>query len=173
MQPLSNLQKKAIRISTFSSFTKHSSPFFKDLNILKLSDIITLQLALFMYKFHNLLLPSVFDAFFNPTRNIHRYNTRLSCRMTYAIPKARTNYGILNIKFQGVKVRNGISDDIKLLPLKHFQNKLKALLLLIIINCKFIINIFFSGFPLPNTRTLRFLVCCLNFFLLFTSFFSV
>ena len=146
MQPLSNLQKKAIRIITFSSFSKHSSPFFKDLNIVKLSDIITLQLALFMYKFHNQLLPSVFDAFFNPARNIHSYNTRLSCRMTYAIPKARTNYGILNIKFQGVKVRNGISDDIKLLPLKHFQNKLKALLLLIIINFKFIINIFFLAF---------------------------
>ena len=66
--------------------------------------------------------------------------------MTYAIAKARTNYGILNIKFQGVKVRNDISDDIKLLPLKHFQNKLKALLLLIIINCKFIISIFFLAF---------------------------
>ena len=129
MQPLSNLQKKAIRIITFSSFSKHSSPFFKDLNIVKLSDIITLQLALFMYKFHNQLLPSVFDAFFNPARNIHSYNTRLSCRMTYAIPKARTNYGILNIRFQGVNVWNDISDDIKLLPLKRFKNKLKSLLI--------------------------------------------
>ena len=64
LQPLSNLQKKAIRIITFSSFTEHSSPLFKDLNIVKLSDIITLQLAVFMYKFHNQLLPPVFDAFF-------------------------------------------------------------------------------------------------------------
>ena len=129
LQPLSNLQKKAIRIITFSSFTEHSSPLFKDLNIAKLSDIITLQLAVFMYKFHNQLLPSVFDAFFNPARNIHSHNTRLSCRMTYAIPKARTNYGILNIRFQGVKVWNDISDDIKLLPLKCFKNKLKSLLI--------------------------------------------
>ena len=50
-------------------------------------------------------------------------DTRLSCRMTYAIPKARTNYGILNIRFQGVKVWNDIGDDIKLLPLKHLKNK--------------------------------------------------
>ena len=57
--------------STFSSFTEHSRPLFKDLNIVKLSDIITLQLTVFMYKFHNQLLPSVFDAFFNPVRNIH------------------------------------------------------------------------------------------------------
>ena len=46
--------------------------------------------------------------------------------MTYAIPKARTNYGILNIRFQGVNVWNDISDDIKLLPLKRFKNKLKS-----------------------------------------------
>ena len=49
--------------------------------------------------------------------------------MTYAIPKARTNYGILNIRFQGVKVWNDISDDIKILPLKRFNNKLKSLLI--------------------------------------------
>ena len=71
LQPLSNLQKKAIRIITFTSFTEHSSPLFKDLNIVKLSDIITLQLAVFMYKFHNQLLPSVFYGFLNPVRNIH------------------------------------------------------------------------------------------------------
>ena len=82
-----------------------------------------------MYKFHNQLLPSVCDAIFNPVRNIHSYNTRLSCRMIYAIPKARTNYRILNIRFQGVKVWNDIGDDIKLLPLKHFKNKLKSLLI--------------------------------------------
>ena len=38
--------------------------------------------------------------------------------MTYAIPKASTNYGILTVRFQVIKVWNDISDDIKLLPLK-------------------------------------------------------
>ena len=83
--------------------------------------------------------------------------------MTYAIPKARTNYGVLNIRFQGVKVWNDISDDIKLLPLKGFKNKLKSLL----IDKKLIADlssIYFSGFPLLNTGTLSFFVCCLNFF---------
>ena len=45
--------------------------------------------------------------------------------MTYAIPKARTNYGIFNIRFQGAKVWNDISDDLKLLPLKRFKKNLK------------------------------------------------
>ena len=80
---------------TFSSFTEHSSPLFEDLDFIKLCDIITLQLAVFMYKFHYQLLPSIFDIFFNPVRDIHRHNTRLSSRMTYA----KTNYGIFNIRF--------------------------------------------------------------------------
>ena len=125
LQSLFILQKKALRIITFTSFNEHSSPLFKDLRVVELFDIIALQLAVFMYKFHNKLLPPVFDHYFNPVRNVHSYNTRLSSKMTYAIPKARTNYGIFNIRFQGAKVWNDISDDLKLLPLKHFKKNLK------------------------------------------------
>ena len=53
LQPLFILLKKALRIISFSSYYEHSSPLFKDLNVVKLSDIITLQLAVFMYKFHH------------------------------------------------------------------------------------------------------------------------
>ena len=49
LQPLSNLQKIAIRIIAFSSFTEQSSPLFKDLNIVKLADIITFQLTCSVY----------------------------------------------------------------------------------------------------------------------------
>ena len=73
VQPLFKLQKKAIKIITFSSFTERSSPLFQDLNVIKLSDIINLQLAVFVNNFHNRFLSSVFDTFLNPvTRNIHR-----------------------------------------------------------------------------------------------------
>ena len=102
---------------------------FKDLNVVKLPDITTLQLAVFMYKFHNNLLPSVFDPYFNSVWMLHNYNTTLSSKMTYVIPNVRTNYGTFNIRFQGAKVWNDISDDIKLLPLKIFQKNLKLILL--------------------------------------------
>ena len=84
---------------------------------------------MFMFKFHNQLLPSVFDTFFNPVRNIHRYNNRLSSRKTYANPKPTTNYGIFNLRFQGAKVWNDITDDIKLLYLKRLKKKLKSILI--------------------------------------------
>ena len=49
--------------------------------------------------------------------------------MIYAIPKARANYGTFNIGFQGAKVWNDISDDIKLLSLKRFKKKRKSILI--------------------------------------------
>ena len=61
-------------------------------------------------------------------RMLHNYNTRLSSKMTYVIPKVRTNYGTFNIRFQGAKVWNDISDDLKLLPLKMFKKNLKLIL---------------------------------------------
>ena len=46
------LQKNAVQIMTFSSFYEHSTPLFRLLAIMKLSDLATFHIALFMYKFH-------------------------------------------------------------------------------------------------------------------------
>ena len=64
LQPLFVLQKKAIRIITFSSFFEHTGPLFKDLNVIKLFDEVTFHIAVFMYKFKNQLLPNNFEVFF-------------------------------------------------------------------------------------------------------------
>ena len=49
--------------------------------------------------------------------------------MTYALPKTRTNYGIFNIRYQGAKIWNAISDNIKLLSLKQFRKKIKSIII--------------------------------------------
>ena len=126
LQPLFVLQKKAIRIITFPSFFEHTSPLFKDLNVIKLFDKVTVHTAVFMYKFKNQLLPTNFSVFLTSIIETHNYNTRLSSRMTFALPKTRTNYGIFNIRYQGAKIWNAISDNIKLLSLKQFRKRLKS-----------------------------------------------
>ena len=65
LQPLFVLQKKAIRIITFSSFFEHTGSLFKDLNVIKLFDEVTFHIAVFMYKFKNQLLPNNFKVFFS------------------------------------------------------------------------------------------------------------
>ena len=146
LQPLFVLQKKAIRIITFSGFFEHTSPLFKDLNVIKLFDEVTVHIAVFMYKFKNRLLPTNFNVFFTSIKETHSYNTRLSSRMTYALPKTRTNYGVFNIRYQGAKIWNAISDNIKLLSLKQFKKKLKSVNLrrYISFSCLFSLNCILS-----------------------------
>jgi hypothetical protein len=47
IQPLVILQKKAVRIMTFSEYRSHTSPLFKRLNLLKLIDIVYLDTSFF------------------------------------------------------------------------------------------------------------------------------
>ena len=75
-QPLFVSQKRAIRVLTFSKFREHSSPIFKCLNIVKLPDLVFLNIAVFMYNFHNRRLPCVFDTFFTQVNKRYIYNTR-------------------------------------------------------------------------------------------------
>ena len=60
---LLNLQKRAIRITTFSKPDEHSEPLFKALGILNLTDLVILHNTLFMYQYHNNLLPTSFKNF--------------------------------------------------------------------------------------------------------------
>ena len=120
------LQKKAVRIMTFSKFDEHSSPLFKKLNIIKLSDLIKYHISIFMFKFHNQLLPSVFNSYFTSVENIHSYNTRATAKKCYYLPKARTNYGLFSVRYQGPKIWNMIEQQIKLSSSIHqFKQKLK------------------------------------------------
>ena len=70
------LQKKAVRLITFTSFDAHSIPLFKKLSILKMNDLVEYYVAIFMFKYNNNLLPPVFKNFFVSVSNIHKYQTR-------------------------------------------------------------------------------------------------
>jgi hypothetical protein len=100
------LQKKAVRIITGMKYNSHTDPLFKRLEILKISDICTLQEYSFCYKFENGMLPSYFyNNLFIRNSSIHTQNTRAAndfqlprvkhefakFSMTYLIPTAIKN----------------------------------------------------------------------------------
>ena len=80
LKPLFMLQKKAVRISTFSKLGSFSSPLFKSLGIIKFFDIALFQIAIFMYKFHNNVLPAAFHSFFTKITSVHNYHTRFAAK---------------------------------------------------------------------------------------------
>ena len=86
---LDKIHKKAIRILTGSKYNAHTEPLFKQLNLLKISDIY--------YKLINNKLPLYFNTF-NCQRNseIHTHNTR----QRHALHITRTNHTFAQINLR-------------------------------------------------------------------------
>ena len=68
-----------------SCLTQHSEPLFKELQILKLGDLVSLHNAPFVYQCNKNLPPSSFDNFLQSVSSIHQYKTTLASRSTYYI----------------------------------------------------------------------------------------
>ena len=130
VEPLFILQKKIVRLMTFSSYYEHTNNLLIKLDILKLSELVTYQNVLFVYDFFNHNLPEKFNTYFLPVSQKHKYDTRYASRSSYSLPLVRTNYGKFNIRFCGAKFWNEIDDEIKKLNRSQFKKKIKQQLLL-------------------------------------------
>jgi len=83
LKPIFILQKKTVRIITFSELDSYSSPLFKSLGLIEFFDIALFQIVIFMYQFHNNVLPVAFHSFFTKVTSIHNYITRFAAKHSY------------------------------------------------------------------------------------------
>ena len=119
------LQKKVIRIISKNEFDAHTEPIFKQLKILKLSDIYRSQIG---NSFQKGLLPYAFSEMFLLPNQIHHYNTRNS--NSFYLFSCRTNIRQFVIRFQGPKLFNSFSTEIQNADsFSQFKTKLKTFLL--------------------------------------------
>lgn len=79
-------QKKAIRKISFAHFEAHSDPLFKELNLLRLPDIIKLNNMLFVHNVLNNVAPKAFKNYFKFQYH-HDHDTVRSPNSVYSIPK--------------------------------------------------------------------------------------
>ena len=126
IDPLIIIQKKVLRLITFSKFDAHSNPIFLQLQILKFPDLVYLYTALFMHDYYTKNLPISFSSYFVQVNKKHCYNTRLAVKSSYSLPQIRTNYGKFNIKYSGVKIWNSIDESIKNLSKTKFKEILSS-----------------------------------------------
>lgn len=126
LKPIITLQKKVVRVMTFSKWDAHTQPIFANLGLLKFTDIIFLSNAIFMFQFKNNLLPKAFDGYFQSVSSSHNYRTRLASKSSFRTPVIRTNYGKFNLSYVGPTIWNNLDENIKLLPLKSFKAKMKT-----------------------------------------------
>ena len=94
------IQKKAIRIMTFSDFKAHTNPLFMDLKLLKVRDLIKIYQLKFVFEFYKGNLPVEFNNIFEFNRNIHKYETNSASKYLLHIPRIFTaTYGNKSIKY--------------------------------------------------------------------------
>ena len=125
--PLFRLQKKIVRIITFSSYDAHSSPLFHKLKILPLDYLYKYKLALTFHKINNNAI-SVGNHNLIPISNFHHHNTRLSANVNFFQPFNRTNIGQSTYSSQGTKFWKLLLVELKSLPFNSFKIKLKQFL---------------------------------------------
>ena len=85
---LEKLQKRSVRIITRSKYNTHTDPLFKNLNLLKLKDILEVSVLKLYFKFkHNVLPVYTLNMFTESIRNPH-CNLRARGPLELANPSA-------------------------------------------------------------------------------------
>ena len=80
------LQRKAIRIITFSDFQATTNPLFKELKMLKLTDVISTSHMLFVHNVLNQKVPNYLENFFMKNEQRHSHDTIKSIKSKYSLP---------------------------------------------------------------------------------------
>ena len=122
------LQKKILRCIKFQPFTAPSAPLLHSLKIIKLQDMLHLNISTFAYKAIHKLSPVCFHNYFSPNSSVHRIGTRLSTRGDLFLSLKRTTlYGLQTVQCFGSKLWNPLPLFIRVAgSVSLFRSKLKA-----------------------------------------------
>ena len=98
-------------------YLTHTAPYFKNLHVLTIFDIYTLQVSQFMFKVTFNLLPSSLVTFFQINSAVHSYNTRHL--HDYHISSIRTAKRLKTLRHSGPRIWNSLPSEIK--PIDNFS----------------------------------------------------
>jgi len=104
LKPIYVKQNNILRNMTFSNYDAQVTPIYKRVNFLKAQDIYKLELARLMHKFHDGLLPSIYNGLFQRSSDLHNYNTRFASNQNYLIPSVHSNIGKKLISYKGAVI---------------------------------------------------------------------
>ena len=128
LKPLELLQKKIVRIITFSNFRCHSTPLFHELKLLNIPSLYKFHICLFVFDLNNNHYAHDIHHYLDPLP--HTYPTRLATSSNYYIPKTKLDLSQRGLKFSATKQWNSLPDYIKRTKSRNsLKTKLKHFLL--------------------------------------------
>ena len=124
---ISTLQNNAMRIMTFSEFRAHSEPLYKQLEILKFCDSISVLNCVFVFDYLHGNLPNSFSETFQRVDNVHKINTRQASAGLLYPPKYNSiTYGHKSIYNKCINSWNKITSQINTAVKSKYINKLNT-----------------------------------------------
>ena len=122
------LQKKAVRLISFSLYEAHSSPLFKKLKLLKLPDIVRQCNMGFTHNVINKKAPATFENYFTFRKTTHCHYTVNNLKSIYSnptgsllIPNYNSNAGKTSIKYICADAWNTLLKEISIKDAKKFN----------------------------------------------------
>ena len=114
------LQKRFLRIITFSDSMAQPDTLFIIFAILKVHDLHKLQLGNFVFAWRQQATPAQFKFYFIQATSVHGYNTRFASGKNLTLPNVNTTqYGIRSITFYGAKLWKSAPGDCRDSPMSH------------------------------------------------------
>ena len=110
LNSLVKLQKKVVRILSGAQYLAHTNPLFILNNILKVRDIYSKELLIFMYKAKAKLLPSVCMQYFAAPK-VSVYNLRVNLDFVQIF--ARTSIKLHSVAYTGPRIWNTLPLDLR------------------------------------------------------------
>ena len=122
------LQNNALRLITFAdSFRDHVSHIYKNLNILKFRDFVSLQNLLFIHDYFNGLLPDCFDGYFTFLSDSHSHLTRNATNGHLVVPRVDSDrFGRKSFRVQSTILWNDIAVKFKKMLRNYFFRNYKS-----------------------------------------------
>ena len=128
LHPLFLVQKKIVRIITFSAFLAHTAPIFLNLRLLPLNKIVLHITSVFMFKLMNNMLPNAMNSLIVRNNDTHHYNTRQNHHLRGSRPKCKPV--VNSFSNRSVQIWNAISSKLNInVSLYKFKLYVKLFLL--------------------------------------------
>ena len=129
LYPVIKLQNRALRIITSSAFNAHSSPLFKNLNLLKINDIHKLEVCKHMHRVNSKDCAGVNPSAYNSLDKISNYGTRRRLNGNYFLKSTNSKFVRTNIEILGPKYWANVPSDLKIYSLQTFTKQYKRYLI--------------------------------------------
>ena len=122
LDPLIKLQKKIIRVITFSQYLAHTNDLFVQLQILPFKKLVIHRIGLQMFKNNLGYIPKAVESLFITNSDIHKYNTKNKDKMRSAYGQHEFMYS--NFRLVGIHIWNYILDHLDVnVTLPKFKKK--------------------------------------------------